>query len=76
MKPSGGTSYKMMQLDFAANSFSEMWTFGTQTASTPNSWMNSHAFNVNDGIAYGMFSDGTNYALCRFSHIPDSQDYI
>jgi hypothetical protein len=65
-----------MQLDIAGNDFVEMWQWTVDTAAHPTAYMNSQAYNVNDGLAYGIFSPtadntGDSY-LCRFSHVQNS----
>ena len=66
-----------MQLNIAAGDFEEMWQWTENTASHPAAEINGIGYNVNDGIAYGMFSPsypathGTAY-LCRFSHVQNS----
>ena len=64
-----------MQLNIAARDFKEMWQWTENTASNPSAEINAIAYNVNDGIAYGLFSPsypaGEAY-LCRFSHVQNS----
>jgi hypothetical protein len=64
-----------MQLNIVAGEFEEIWQWTENTASNPSGNINAIAYNVIDGIAYGLFSDtypaGEAY-LCRFSHVQNS----
>ena len=73
----GGTTYSVTQLNFATNTYSALWTFGTETASAPSTYMNAFAYNPVDGIVYGVFeSASTAYYLCRIDATPNSQDCL
>ena len=65
-----------MQLNIAEDDFEEMWPWTVNTDSHPIEELNAQAYNVIDGIVYGMFSPtyptpSTGY-LCRFSHVQNS----
>ena len=77
LSQAGAGAYKVMQLNFATNTFTELWSFGTETASAPATSMNGFGYNPVDGIAYGVFEDaGAESYLCRFDATADSQDCL
>ena len=68
-----------MQLNLGAGDFEETWQWTTSTDKHPTAQLNSQGYNVNDGIAYGLFSTSDSGLpevvpayLCRFSHLQDS----
>lgn len=64
-----------MQLDLQAGTFEEMWQWTVNNERHPTTEMNAQGYNVNDGIAYGIFtrsSDNSDGYLCRFSHVQNS----
>jgi hypothetical protein len=80
IKGGSATSYRTMQLNFGSGTFTEMWQWTDNTnLQHPTTQMNAQAYNVNDGIAYGLFSTSSSqdYSvapgyLCRFSHVQNS----
>ena len=79
IKGSSDTNYRTMQLELNAGDFTEMWQWTTDTAAHPTTQLNAQAYNVNDGIAYGLFSTSSSQTwnvapgyLCRFSHVANS----
>ena len=78
LKATGESDYKTMQLNLAAGTYEEMWRWTSNTNSHPTASMNAQAYNVNDGIVYGLFSTSSSGAatqtsyLCRFSHVQNS----
>lgn len=79
LKGSSDTSYRTMQLNLNEGNFEEMWQWTTDSVTHPTKQLNSQAYNVNDGIVYGLFSDSTSSSysvapgyLCRFSHVQNS----
>ena len=70
------TIYRTTQLNIGAGTFQEMWQWTVSSASSPNNYINSLGYNVNDGLAYGLFAPGSWNSpayLCRFSHEANSQ---
>ena len=67
-----------MQLNLQSGNFTEMWQWTLNTNEHPTTDMNAMAYNVVDGIAYGIFKPTTSTAyttpsyLCRFSHVQNS----
>ena len=45
------TQYRVVQLSIATSTFTELWQFGTETNTQPNTWMNGFAYNTVDGKA-------------------------
>lgn len=78
LKGTSDSNYRTMQLNLGAGNFEEMWKWTVNTNAHPTGSLNSQAYNVNDGIAYGLFSPSTSGAwnqasyLCRFSHVQNS----
>lgn len=75
LKSTSATHYRTMQLNIAARTFQEMWKWSNNTASHPTAELNAQGYNVNDGMAYGLFSDSSpasNAYFCRFSHVQNS----
>ena len=74
LRASSDMFYRTMQLNIAAGRYEEMWQWTEQRSEEqPTRTMNAQAYNVNDGIAYGLFSPNRSTArgasyLCRFSH--------
>ena len=79
LKATGANSYSTMQLDIAAQDYTEVFSWSNDdTATAPSDMMNAMGYNVMDDIAYGLFrpASSTDAYLCRFSHVPDSQDCL
>ena len=79
IKGDSDSSYRTMQLNIAAQTFQQVWLWDSSSTTAPSAVMNAMAYNVNDGIAYGLFSPSTSggsYYLCRFSHVANSQDCL
>ena len=79
LKGASDSNYRTMQLNVATGAWSEMWQWTTDTTKHPTTQLNSQAYNVNDGIAYGLFSTSASASwnvapayLCRFSHEQNS----
>ena len=78
LKEFGTTQYKTMSLNLIEKTFEQMWTWTQNTASQPTQDMNAMAYNVADGIAYGIFSPdlNTDSYLCRFDHTQNSAECL
>ena len=79
IKGSSDTNYRTMQLNLGVGDFREIWQWTTDTDAHPTVQLNSQAYNVNDGTAYGLFSNSSSSDpdvapgyVCRFSHLQDS----
>ena len=83
LKETGDSQYKTMQLNLIEKRFTEMWPWTVNTAQQPTKSLNAQAYNINDGIAYGIFSpddadtsSSIDSYLCRFDHVQDSVECL
>ena len=71
LKRAGDSEFRLVELDILGNAYNTLYSFVTE----PNHDMNGAAFNPVDGIAYAQFqyTSQAQRVLCRFSHLPSSQ---
>ena len=79
MKGDDDDNYRTMQLNLGSGDFEEIWQWPANTAQLPTARLNAQGYNINDNIAYGLFSTDPSSDpgyFCRFSDVRSSTECL